>query len=337
MVDSTGSAPSGGGTELGSDSPGSAPVVEAPAAADTRPSSWAEALADAPAEDPAPSAPSDQPALVPPPEAAIPPPSEAPVETSPDGKTPGPLPFERHKAIVENTRAKAVESTIQQVKDTYGAGIDFQTRFDADPVGTFSQIFDGLTQHPEFGPAILSHAARALSAQRGKAALDEEPGPDLQSADGTLLYSADQLAKREAWHRRQIQADMAKALTPFQQREQALQQQQAFEEAKAAAGQRMGKLYDAFAARPHFTAHKAAITDRFKAIRAEYPDMDLGAALGMAYADVVETKVVPSQQQQVVASAVAKATGRSTPPGTVTSQPPGRPRTMREALEQVGL
>jgi len=255
--------------------------------------------------------------------------------------TAGPIPFDRHKAALENARTKAIEATVQQVKEHYGAGIDFQARFDADPVGTFAQVFDGLMQHPQFGPAVLSHAAKALSARRGQAALEQEPQPDLQAADGTLLYSAEQLAKREAWNHRRLQAEMAKALTPFQQREQALQEQQALESAKAAASQRMGALYKSFEARPHFTAHKPAIVERFKALRTEQPHLDLGSALGLAYAEVVESVVIPtqvaSQQQQVQAAAVAKATGRSTPPGTPVPTPQGRPRTMREAMEQVGL
>lgn len=331
-------APSAGGDTAPAS--GGTPAVSAPA--DTRPTSWAEALGEAPAADPATAAPSDLPALVPTPEVAIPLPSAPEADPSSDATpTAGPIPFDRHKAALDNARTKAIESTVQQVKESYGAGIDFQTRFDADPVGTFAQVFDGLMQHPTFGPAVLSHAAKALSARRGQAALDQEPQPDLQAADGTLLYSAEQLAKREAWTHRRLQAEMARALTPFQQREQALQQQQAMEEAKAAATQRMGTLYQSFAVQPHFTANKPAIVARFKALRAEQPHLDLGSALGLAYAEVVQSQVLPqqvaSQQQQVQAAAVAKATGRSTPPGTTIAQPQGRPRTMREALAQVGL
>jgi len=260
--------------------------------------------------------------------------------------TAGPIPFDRHKAALENARTKAIEATVQQVKEHYGAGIDFQARFDADPVGTFAQVFDGLMQHPEYGQAVLSHAAKALNAKRKQAALDVEPEPDMvgtdkETGETVTMFSPERAAQWKAWSERQAAKKLQAEYAPILKQQQALQEQQALESAKAAASRRMGALYKSFEARPHFTAHKPAIVERFRAIRAEQPHLDLGSALGLAYAEVVESVVIPrqvaSQQQQVQAAAVAKATGRSTPPGTPVPTPQGRPRTMREAMEQVGL
>lgn len=351
MLDSSaGGAGSGGETTQGggASAPADSGASQAPAStpqADTRPTSWAEAFGAVPADETAaPSAPQDTatPALTA--EATIAPPGElaqVPVPDATDQASQGPIPFPRHQAALENARTKAIETTVQQVKEQYGAGLEFQTRFDADPVGTIEGVISGLARDPQHGPALISTMARMLSGAKRLAQAEVEPQADLQAADGTLLYSAEQQAKREAWLKQQMLAEMRQEVAPLQARETERQQQAAHAQAWQQAQTRMGQVYESFAAQPHFTEHKPAIVEKFKAVRTSHPHLDLGSALGLAYAEVVRSVVVPqqiaSQQQQAQAQAVAKATGRTTPPGQTVPAPQGRPTSWADAFAGVGM
>lgn len=350
MNDGTATATGGGetGASVGAPAPADSGASQAGASsspqADTRPGSWAEAFGSAPAGETA-ALPAPLDATTPdPPLAATPPPGESeavPVPDAIDATSQGPIPFVRHQAALENARTKAIESVVSQVKEQYGAGLEFQTRFDADPVGTIEGVISGLASDPQHGPALMSTIARMLSGAKRQAQASAEPQPDLQAADGTLLYSADQQARRDAWFKDQMLREMRQEVAPLHARETERQQQVAHAQAVQAAQTRMGQLYQSFAARPHFTEHKPAIVEKFKALRESHPHLDLGSALGLAYADVIESQVVPrqiaSQQQQAQAQAVAKATGRSTPPGQTVPSPQGRPTGWGEAFAAAGM
>lgn len=138
--------------------------------------------------------------------------------------TAGPIPFDRHKAALENAR--------NEWRDKYGwaEGVDRQVIAEAQRVGQlFTQqreqfvdqlLAEGL-QDPEMGPKLVSVLARHFGAlrQRAQQAPTEDPEPqaDRQAEDGTLLYSAAQQAKWAEWRERRLLAQIDQKLQPMQQ------------------------------------------------------------------------------------------------------------------------
>lgn len=252
----------------------------------------------------------------------------------------GTIPADRHKAILENTRRKTAEEVVARVGQEYGPAIQLQQQLRTDPVGTLQQLIDEAMDDPTMGPALLSHAARKLSAKRGQKAQTEEPEPDLQTADGTLVYSAGQLAKREAWLRAQIQQEIEARTAPLQQDLRTRAEERAAEQARQQTTQVVKSRLGQWRARPGFTEHEADIAVK----QAEYVAQghDSWDALAAAYTDIYHEKVVPAlhakNQTNLVRTAVAKARASTDNPASVTpTQKQGIAKTWDEAFERAGL
>jgi hypothetical protein len=79
-----------------------------------------------------------------------------------------------------------------------------------DPVALLQQLVDRISTHPEHGAKLRSLAAKQLAAARGQQQpqADEMPSPDVAITDGQgnvvgQTYSAEQLAKRDAFLQQQ--------------------------------------------------------------------------------------------------------------------------------------
>ncbi len=268
-------------------------------------------------------------------EPAAAPPTEAPAPPDPRG----PIPFDRHQSVVQNTREKTAREVVGQVQQHYGPGIEFQTRLRADPAGTISQLISEAVSDPQMGQQITAHLARTLSQRRGQKAASEEPQPDLQTAEGELVYSAGQLHKRETWLRQQMAEEVNQRFAPIEQERQAraeeVRQQQHQQQTRELVTTRL----QAWQQQPGFTEHEADIQVR----QQHYVNqgMDTWSALGMAYAAVVNEKVVPKvraeSQSSLVTSAFAKANGSASNPASVAPSTQPRPKSLDEAFRQVGL
>ena len=324
-----------------SPSPAPSSPVASPSVSTEKPSSFAEALtarlAAPVAAEPGESKPaSDQPvaAIAQPPQTEIP-----PVETVPTPDTKGPIPFERHESILKNARAKTEAEVSQRFQQQYAPHVELGQKFQADPVGTAVQVIRELGSHPEFGPLITSELARMLGARRGQTApeTDQEPQADLQTADGTLVYSAEQLAKREAWARKQLMSEVDQRLQPLQTREQQAQAQERYTAATKDASDRMSKVLAPFQQLPEFQEHKPAIAAKVKTLLEE--GVEPGAAVGLAFTQVLRETVLPSRtaqsQQQLVSQAVAKSIGSTSGPGAAPAAPAGRPKSFEDAFGRV--
>ncbi len=260
--------------------------------------------------------------------------SSAPIDAK------GAIPADRHKAILENTRRKTAEDVVAKVGQQFGPAIQLQQRLQSDPVGTLQQLFDEAMADPQMGPTLLSHAARTLSASRGRKADLEEPQPDLQTADGTLVYSADQLAKREAWNRAALMREFEAKTAPFQQDLVARSQEKALEAARQQTSQTVKTRLGQWRERPGFKEHEADIAVKQAAYVAE--GHDSWNALAWAYTDVYHDKIVPKlhadNHTNLVRTAVAKAKASTDNPASVTPTPKkGLAPTWDEAFERFGL
>lgn len=171
-----------------------------------------------------------------------------PVEgTDPQSATPpstdakGPIPFEVHQKSLENARTKAVT----EFRQTAGIdkAVDFATKITANPAAFLREYTSELLAHPQHGPAARAELARMFGGLRQTVAPAAEPmpQPDVQIVDANnavtgTTYSAEQLAKRDAWREKQLLAKVQQEYGPLKtERDQRAAHEKAVETAKQAA------------------------------------------------------------------------------------------------------
>lgn len=307
----------------------SSPVTSStPDTSSGTPPSWEDALTAAgltggPAPDDTTDPQTAPVAAIAPPETPAVPPSVEMAATDPKG----PIPFDRHSAILENARRKTAEEIVGRVEQQYGPAIQLQQRLQSDTLGTLTQLIDEAVSHPEIGQHVISQLARTLSARRQKT-------PEIAPIETEIgkVYTAEQV---EALVERQ----MAQRFAPIEQerQERALEAQQMRQQQETR--QTVAQNLKAYESRPGFVEHKTDIAARQKAYVAQ--GMNMWAALGAAYSDVLTEKVWPQQQAatttKFVQSAVAKAQASTGNPAAVAPSTSRRPTTWEEALAQQGL
>lgn len=245
----------------------------------------------------------------------------------------GPIPFEAHKTALENARTKATTEAQAAFDRDYGWAKQvpreslehfgqIASQMTSDPIGFLNQFVAELQANPVHAAQLRSNAGRMLAAKQA----NTEPPPDVEIVDANgqvtgTTYSADRLAKRDAWNRAQLMADVQKEYGPLKtERDRQVAQRQADETTqqinvkadevlsevtdildgnKALMGE-VSKLMDA---NPRWTAHKAAL---------EVRKMRIAPALaGKAQTDVLESLKTKAAAQAVnPASAVVAATSR---------------------------
>lgn len=135
-------------------------------------------------------------------------------ESGTDGFTPsesaGPLPFERHKAILEKARTEARAAAEQEWKAKYG----WAERYQPEQVTQAVQLAKLLEQDPHRAVAML----QAALAQSDPPKAPEIPQPDLRAEDGTPVYSAPQMQKLLEWQRDQMQSQIEAQYGPVRDR-----------------------------------------------------------------------------------------------------------------------
>lgn len=241
----------------------------------------------------------------------------------------GPIPFERHEAILANTREKAQREVVSQVQQKYGGGIQLQQAMQADPVGTLTQLIDEAVDHPELGQHVISALARKLGARRNQ-------GPDLTPIDTEIgrVYTAEQM---EAI----VEQKLSERLTPIekerQERLKTEQAQQFHQEMKSKASLALSEWRQ----QEGFSEHEAEIAQRQESLYRELrsrgmsPESAMHSALARAYQDVVWPKLRAKQTTQFVQDAVRKANASTSNPATVAPTLKPRPKTFAEAFAQL--
>jgi hypothetical protein len=258
-------------------------------------------------------------------------PAPAPVQPEELGEPTGPIPFTVHKTALENARTKERESVLAQVQSELAPILPVMQAITRDvqtgSVEGLRQLLKEYGQNPATQAAFRAEMGRALSQMRGPkpAVEDVEPEADLQTADGALVYSAAQQAKREQWLTRQWDARMQKELQPLKQTHQdaqkAKESAQKLEAVKASAIE----AYTEWAEQPHFK-------ENVKAIQAEQhrlweTGMKPEKALRQAYLTVLNRDVIPklqsNQHQSLVQQAAAKVRASTDNPA---ASAPAQPR-----------
>lgn len=149
-------------------------------------------------------------------------------------------PAEKWPQILENARAKATQEATAAFDRDYGwakqVPRESLERFGqiagqmtSDPIGFLNRFVAELQANPVHAAQLRSNAGRMLAAKQANA----EPPPDVQIVDANgqvtgTTYSAAQLAKRDAWNKAQLMADVQKEFGPLKvERDQQIRQQAA--------------------------------------------------------------------------------------------------------------
>ncbi len=323
-------------------STGLAATANEPVADSQTPDSVLDAAFASP-EPAAGSEPSNAPEPVPEPAAAI---AQPQTPEQPSGAK-GEPPRERWDSILENARTKAREEALAAHKDQ----LEIVQRLREDFAGTVTQLLEEGSIDPRFSEALTSKAAAILAARNKAAKADSEPEPDLQTADGALVYSADQLRKWHQWNSTQTEKKLAEQFRPLQELQQQLervkQDKRDQDEAMSVAEERGAEWKDM----PMFKDHKDAIMKRQIELNAaameaaqrgegRYDQLNTPwAMLQRAYREVISTQALPKLQSQqtdnLVAQAARKRAGSSSDPVATAPAQPRRPRTPDEAVDLV--
>lgn len=271
-----------------------------------------------PSESAAPSREPD--ATVPPAETAV----EATSDETPSGESPpGALPFERHKAILENARKEAESRGQQALLERMGISAQ-----NAEQAG---RLYQWLETNPQGFVQWLNSQVQPPQEEAAPAALE----PALRSADGVAAWSAEQVQALLEQERASVLQQVETMLGPMKQHLQRVQQRE-FESRLTDGAKR--QLAQARESWPMFTELEGDVKQRMAA----------NAALSFEQAYIASFREVglPKQEQtwkarqaEVMATKADAATDK---PGTAPASPRDY-RTMTAAeiaeveLEKAGL
>ena len=189
-------------------------------------------------------------------------------------------------------------------------------RAQTDPVGFGRQFWSELAANPEHAQALRSEAARLLGMrQQGQAPTPDatEPTPDVEITDGNgnvvgRTYSADALAKRDAFREAQLLQKMQQQFEPHISTLKGIEQERQTLAQKAQADAFGSEFVKELSALPLFDAHKAEIGKALAQVRLESDSPDaVRAAAYRAYHQIVGPKLGNSSQQAVLADLQRKA------------------------------
>jgi len=262
----------------------------------------------------------------------------------------GPIPFDRHEAILNKARADAAAehsafvskyAGLERIQpDQWGQISGLLTNLARDPLAAIGQMLDELGQNPASHRQLQAWIAQRFPAGPTPAAApaatakvesdDPMPAPD---ADGGYTQSG--LTKLLAWQSRRTLAEAAKINQPLQDELTRMRSERQYRELHQQAGEYATNLLTEVSALPGFKDHQGAIKEKFLALRFPKgtPNGEITAALYKCYLDVVVPTLARSAKQDVLDTLDHKAKANTvSPQGRSNAVPAGKPRGLREAL-----
>ena len=140
----------------------------------------------------------------------------APEATPSESAPAGPIPYDRHKAILERARDDARKQAESELRGKLG----WAERYKPDEVEQAHRMFQWMQTDPKGFTAYIQ--GRVAGQQP-----PEPPQPDLRAEDGTPVYSAGQMQKLLDWQMKQWQQKVDQTYGPIRQQVQVQQLQQA--------------------------------------------------------------------------------------------------------------
>lgn len=258
----------------------------------------------------------------------------------------GPIPFESHKKILENSRAEFTNyrqqygwaEKIPQAK--FEEFVGMAQRLSSDPVNFVSELLEQIDRHPVWGP----HLRAATTSPTPQAAPPAKPAPDVQILDASgnvvgMTYSDAMLEKKLAAERADWERASDEKLRPVLNAEQERQHQAQVAESSrqlhAAADQRMGRMARMLEIPTGDLKHP--LWQQVSSVWAAHPDWEPeDVAL-----EVRATAIKPTQQAQAQAQAAEdmrkKAAGNTANGNspTVTIQKPQNVKELADLMRQL--
>lgn len=269
------------------------------------------------------------------PQATTPDAAQAPTEAA------GPIPFERHKAAIENARREAAERAAAEWKQyEWAKSVDRRAveqaaqigqMYQRDPAGYVRQMLAEAMQNEQLAPMVRSEAARLLAGARGHQAPAEvnlQPVPvQLDNGQVVSLYSAEQIAALKQQWSQELEQKFAPAMQMTEQFKAAQEQMVKQRDADVFAGSFSGELRKL----PQFAEHKAEIAARLAQVQlqSDHPAEVKAAALAI-YNEVVLPKLQQAEQQKAVATLQQKAVAQTVNPSRPAPSSGQRPRTFAD-------
>lgn len=228
----------------------------------------------------------------------------------------GPIPLDRHKAILqaEREKRKALEWAKGVDQNRYRQMSEWYDMADRNPVEFYRRFGSALKQHPTWGEYVRTPQAESKA--------DPEPEPDLMAENGQKVYSADQLRKWQQWNDAKTKAELQGLVNPLLQREQQSQMQaQAQDYAK--------RWLDELSGLDGFEELRPEIARRLREDRRLSPL----TAYKRAYEEVYRPKAAQASREKLLAEMNEKAKAGTANPNTAGATPKN-PREMswEEAL-----
>lgn len=245
-------------------------------------------------------------------------PAPAIVESEVNGSsvpdTPGPIPFDRHTAVLENARRKAREEADQEWRQKYG----WAERYQPDQVENSSRLYQWLAQNPKGFMAWLrtqvgEDAAPTPPVEEGP------PQPDLRAEDGTPVYSAPQLQKYMDWKDRQYRAMVEPLEKKLTQRDEQDRMRQTAWAAKSSAS---GLLKYAREKWPMFAELEPSVLKSMQ----QNPKLSFHDAYIRTFAESGPSKLKEQAVAEYQGTLAQKSNASTSPPG----KPTGAPRKYTE-------
>lgn len=203
---------------------------------------------------------------------------------------PGPVPYSRHKAVLERARQQAADEARRELAEA----AKLKEWLDTDPQGFVSYLSGRLDQ------------ARPPE--------DPEPDPDLQAADGTLLYSAARLKQWQAWQARQLDGEIRELR---QQVSRLTQKGDLDVLTQRISGEAAMALQEARTTWPGFRDLEKTIKAKMEADKA----LDLSTAYIAAFREQGLSKLEAKIRADYEANLATKAQATTTRPGAPTTTP----------------
>lgn len=264
----------------------------------------------------------------------------------------GPIPYDRHEAILKKQREDAAAERAaflgryngldRMSPEQWGQVTGLMTDLANSPLDTIGRILDELGSNPATARQLQGWVAQrfplpaatpaAAEREQPAARVDDDPMPP-PDADGG--YTQDGLAKLLAWQSRRTIAEMSKANAPLQAEIDRMRSERATRDLVMQANDYATNLLTEVSTLPGFKEHQAAIKDKFRALRFPRgtPNGDITAALYRCYLSVVVPTLAQSAKQDVLSTLDHKAKATTTSPGARTAAAPkAKPMGLREAL-----
>lgn len=154
---------------------------------------------------------------------APPDPSPAQAAIQPDGSPEapgslpnrGPIPFDRHQAVLTRTRNEVGEKARRETLAEFGIAEGLSPEEVRTGVTMLQSLKRGGVGFLDYLRSQIDPQAAVTASPQKPVVEDTEPEPDVPLQDGRFVYSAEQLRKRDEWRERKLMAQFDEKYGPI--------------------------------------------------------------------------------------------------------------------------